>query len=80
MQLVFDYYEVLAVLVGGRTEAYWLTVFTSLGIGGLWLACFLWQLQRAPLLAVHDYNRPFALKLRRSDEEEAALEENLAYD
>ena len=49
------------------------------GIGGIWLACFLWQLQRQPLLALHDYNRAAALHLRRLDEEEAAREETFAY-
>ena len=50
-----------------------------IGIGGIWLAYFLWQLQRQPLLAPHDYNRAAALHLRHLDEEEAAREEALAY-
>jgi hypothetical protein len=49
------------------------------GIGGLWLAEYLKQLQRLPLLAPNDYNREAALHLRRLDDDEAAQEESLAY-
>ena len=48
-----------------------------IGIGGIWLAHFLWQLERYPLLPLHDYNRAAALRLRRLDAEEAAREEAL---
>jgi hypothetical protein len=54
-------------------------VLVPVGIGGIWLAHFLWQLERYPLLPPHDYNRAAALRLRRLDEEEAAREETLSY-
>ncbi|HSX82354.1 MAG TPA: hypothetical protein VLQ80_27805 [Candidatus Saccharimonadia bacterium] len=33
---------------------HWLDVVAPLGIGGLWVAVFVWQLQRRPLLPLHD--------------------------
>ncbi len=54
---------------------YWMDFLAPLGLGGVWLAYFLWQLQRQPLLPLHDYNREAALHLRHLDEEEAAREE-----
>ncbi len=78
MQLVFMYYQTMPGLSGGVAE-HWMDPFIIVGIGGIWLACFLWQLQRRPLLAPNDYNRAAALHLRHLDEEEAAREESLVY-
>jgi len=33
---------------------HWLDVVAPIGIGGIWIAFFLWQLQRRPLLPLHD--------------------------
>jgi hypothetical protein len=33
---------------------HWLDVVAPIGIGGLWLAFFLWRLQQKPLLPQHD--------------------------
>ncbi len=33
---------------------HWLDLTTTIGIGGLWLAFFIWQLNRRPLLPQHD--------------------------
>ena len=79
MHLVFAFYQVVPVLSADSVSRHWMDVLTPVGIGGPWLACFLWQLQRRPLLAPHDYNRAAALHLRRLDEEEAAREETLVY-
>ncbi len=74
MQMVFIVYQVAP---GGSTGAggLWMTVLMPVGLGGIWLACFLVLLGRQPLVALHDYNRAAALHLRRLDEEEAAREE-----
>jgi hypothetical protein len=80
MQVVFVYYQTVP---GANTEGlgeHWMDFLMPIGLGGIWLANFLWQLGRRPLLAPHDYNRAAALRLRQLDEEEAAREESLAYE
>jgi hypothetical protein len=79
MQLVYLYYQVVPGPSAYRLDEHWMDFLAPLGIGGVWLAHFLWQLQRQPLLAAHDYNLAAALHLRHLDEEEAAREEALAY-
>ena len=78
MQLAFMYYQTMPGLSGDVVE-HWIDPFIVVGIGGIWLACFLRQLRRRPLLAPNDYNRAAALHLRRLDEEEAAREESFVY-
>jgi hypothetical protein len=78
MQLLFMFYEILPGLAGDGVAAYLFGLGASIGLGGLWFADFLWQLQRRPLLPLHDYNREAALRLRHLDEEEATREE-IAY-
>ena len=79
MQLVYLYYQVMPGVAADRIARHWMDLLTPIGLGGVWLGYYLWQLQRFPLLAPNDYNRESALKLRRLDEEEAAREETLAY-
>ncbi len=80
MQLVFMDYQVLPGSSAANLRTHWMDVLVPIGIGGIWLANFLWQLQRYPLLPPNDYNREAALRLRRLDEEEAAREEALFYE
>jgi hypothetical protein len=48
---------------------------TPIGVGGIWLAYFLWQLGRYPVLPRHDSSREEAVHLREMDRErEARLE------
>jgi hypothetical protein len=75
MQLAFMYYQVMPSLEADGLAGHWMDFLTPIGVGGVWLAVFLWQLGRHPVLARHDYNRASALYLRRLDEEEAAREE-----
>jgi heme A synthase len=79
MQLVFMYYQTMPGLSPEAVAGHWMDLSIAVGLGGVWLACFLWQLQRRPQLAPNDYNRDAALHLRHLDEEEAAREEALAY-
>ena len=37
-----------------RFEVHWLDLAAAVGIGGIWLAVFLWQLEERPLLPVND--------------------------
>ncbi len=78
MQLVFDYYQVLPE-VAVPTEQIWLDILLPIGMGGIWLAYYVVQLRRLPLVALHDYNRVTALHLRSLDAEDAEREEALAH-
>jgi hypothetical protein len=80
MQLVFLDYQVLPGSFTGKLATCWIEFLVPVGIGGIWLAHFLWQMQRYPVLPLHDYNREAALHLRRLDEEEADREEALSYE
>jgi hypothetical protein len=79
MQLVFMYYQIMPGLAGDDIIEYAMGILVPIGLGGVWLAYFLWHLQRQPLLPPHDYNRAAALHLRHLDEEEAAREEGIVY-
>ncbi len=54
MRLVDMYWMVLPAFGGGSIHLTWMDVALPLGMGGIWFAYFLWQLQRMPLLPVHD--------------------------
>ena len=45
-----------------------------MAIGGFWLACFLWQIERYPLLPAHDLNAEAAAHARHIDVRELARE------
>ena len=54
MRLVDMYWMVLPAFGGGNVRLTWMDVVLPLGMGGIWFAYFLWQLQRMPILPVHD--------------------------
>jgi hypothetical protein len=54
MRLVDLYWMVLPAFGGGAVRLTWMNVALPLGLGGVWFAYFLWQLQRMPILPVHD--------------------------
>jgi hypothetical protein len=73
-QLVFAYREVLPAFEGGTVG--WMDFVMPLGLGGLWLACFAWQLKWLPLVPAHDPAQATALHLRQlAAEEERRMEE-----
>jgi hypothetical protein len=43
-----------ASAASARFQLHWLDLAASIGIGGVWLAVFLWQLEERPLLPVND--------------------------
>jgi hypothetical protein len=43
-----------ASAASARFEVHWLDLAAAVGIGGVWLAVFLWQLEERPLLPVND--------------------------
>jgi hypothetical protein len=53
-RLVDLYWTILPAFGGGKIHLSWMDVALPLGMGGIWLAYFLWQLQRMPILPVHD--------------------------
>jgi hypothetical protein len=54
MRLVDMYWMVLPAFGGGNVRLTWMDVALPFGMGGVWFAYFLWQLQRMPILPVHD--------------------------
>lgn len=54
MRLVDMFWMVLPAFGGGAVRLTWMNIVLPLGMGGIWFAYFLWQLQRLPLLPVHD--------------------------
>ncbi len=75
MQLVFTDYQVLPVFLGTALVDHWMDFVLPVGIGGIWLAYFLWQLADTPLLPRHDINQEEAAHLRERDAEAAARAE-----
>jgi len=54
MRLVDAYWMVLPAFGGENARLHWMNIFLPLGMGGLWLAYFFWQLPRLPLLPAND--------------------------
>ncbi len=71
MHLVYMYYQVLPAFPEDPITEHWMDVLAPFGVGGLWLACFVWDLKRGPVLPQHDANREAALHFRHLDEETA---------
>jgi hypothetical protein len=79
MQLVYSYYLVMPAFVGTGLAEHWMDFLTPLAVGGLWLAYYLWQVQRYPLLPRHDENAQSAVHLRDIDREAAAREREVQH-
>ena len=62
MYLVELFWLVMPAFHPAELYLHWLDVVVPLGIGGLWIAVFVWQLQRRPLLPLHDPRLQGALK------------------
>ena len=54
IRLVDMYWTVLPAFGGGKIHLSWMDVALPIGMGGIWFAYFLRQLERMPLLPVHD--------------------------
>src|SRR5262249_49070342 len=64
MQLVFMDYQILPAFPDTSLAEHWMDFLTPFGVGGIWLAYFLWQLKRSPVLPRHDSNQASAIHLR----------------
>ncbi|HUO34807.1 MAG TPA: hypothetical protein VMU43_07430 [Candidatus Acidoferrum sp.] len=54
LTLVDVYWQVVPAFMVAGPRIHWLDIFAVLGLGGLWLAAFLHQLGKRPLLPLHD--------------------------
>src|SRR5262245_61874559 len=54
IHLVDVFWLVMPASFSGRFHVHWLDLVAPIGLGGLWLAAFLWQLQRRSLLPWHE--------------------------
>ena len=54
MRLVDMYWMVLPAFGGGNARLTWMNMVLPFGMGAIWFAYFIWQLQRMPILPVHD--------------------------
>jgi hypothetical protein len=54
MRLVDLYWLVAPDFTKGPFSPSWMDVAAPAGVVGLWLACFLWQLEKRPLMPLHD--------------------------
>jgi hypothetical protein len=54
LHLVDVFWLVMPAFFPGRLRVHWLDLAAPIAVGGLWLAAFLWQLQRRSLLPWHE--------------------------
>ena len=54
MRLVEVFWLTQPAFAGSRFRIHWMDVLAPIGVGGLWLAVFFWQLGKRPLLPVND--------------------------
>jgi hypothetical protein len=54
MRLIDVFWYTVPAFHPGDFTVHWMDVVAALGLGGIWLAAFLWQLRRVPLLPLHD--------------------------
>lgn len=67
MHLTYLNYQVLPAFPDVPWYRHWFALVAPVGIGGLWLANFVWNLELAPLLGLHDPNAPTAEHDRAAD-------------
>ncbi|MGH7824001.1 MAG: hypothetical protein ACREQ7_02305 [Candidatus Binatia bacterium] len=54
MRLVDIFWYTVPAFHPGYFQIHWMDIVAPVGLGGVWLATFLWQLRRMPLLPLHD--------------------------
>jgi hypothetical protein len=54
MRLADLYWMIAPAFSPGKFVLHWMDIAAVLGVGGVWLAAFLWQLQARPVLPLHD--------------------------
>jgi hypothetical protein len=66
VHIVDMYWLVMPTLHPDGVSVSWMDFTAPIGVGGLWLACFLWRLKAAPLLPVNDPGMQFAFVYAKS--------------
>jgi hypothetical protein len=79
MQPIFLTYQIAPGSPIAWRSAAWLLPLSFTGLGGIWLAAFLWSLGRTPLTPMHDRNWEHSRHLERLQKEEICREEALAH-
>jgi hypothetical protein len=77
-QLAYNYYLVMPAFET-TLDQHWMDFLTPLAVGGLWLAYFLHELKRYPLLPRPTEDRAEAVHLRHLEEEAAAREREIQH-
>ncbi|MGD9764432.1 MAG: hypothetical protein AB7V27_12010 [Candidatus Binatia bacterium] len=54
MRWVGDYWMIMPAFSPGKFTFHWMDIAAMVGVGGIWLAAFLWNLQGRPVLPLHD--------------------------
>jgi hypothetical protein len=54
MRLVDVFWMIAPAFSPGKFALHWLDVATVVGVGGVWMAAFLWNLQSRPVVPLHD--------------------------
>jgi len=62
MQLVEIFWLTQPPFAGGHFRVHWMDLLAPIGVGGLWLAVFSWQLGKRPLLPLNDREMQEALE------------------
>jgi hypothetical protein len=62
MRFVDLYWTVAPDFLHGRFSVSWMDILAPIGLGGIWLAAFLWQLEQRPLLPLGDPHLEEALE------------------
>jgi hypothetical protein len=79
VQLLFTHWQILPAFRPAGIGQWWMSLIAPPALGGIWLALFTWQFQRAPVLAQNDKNILGVIRLRLTDEWEEQWEESLAH-
>jgi hypothetical protein len=80
MQLVYDYFQVMPAFPDTTIAQHWMDFLAPVGLGGIWLACFIWQMKDAAMLPRADVSRESAALHRLEDEEEVLRQERIHHD
>lgn len=80
MQLLFTHFQILPSFRPEEFATWWMSLAAPLGLGGLWLAFYLFRVRSLPLLPSADPHASEAMHARESDEHEAEWEESLVHE
>ncbi len=55
VHLIAVFWIVVPSFHHGELQVHWMDLAAAIGIGGVWIAMFIWQLKERPLVPVHDH-------------------------